>query len=148
MKSAAKALIFDADGQLLVLRRSRTHPLYALHLDFPGGELEDYEKPEHAAVRETFEETGLDISKNALELVHQHKIIEGVSHLLYSVQLADKVPAVTLSWEHDSYQWLSAEALLALPLPPNVDRFYKTATLYLAETVSDDNEDSIALAAV
>lgn len=134
MKSAAKALIFNPAGQLLVLRRSMTHPLYSSHLDFPGGELEDHEKPERATTRETLEETGLDITKADLELVLEEKITDDITHFIYRAQLDENIPTITLSWEHDAYQWYHPDELMSLPMPPNVDRFYKTALSYLAES--------------
>ena len=34
-----KVLIFNPEGKLLILRRSKTHPHYPEHVDFPGGEV-------------------------------------------------------------------------------------------------------------
>ena len=45
-KYASKALIFNPDGKILLLRRSDTHPYVPLSYDIPGGELETNE--EHA----------------------------------------------------------------------------------------------------
>jgi 8-oxo-dGTP pyrophosphatase MutT (NUDIX family) len=39
----AKALLVDTNGKILLLRRSGTHPHFAYHLDFPGGEVEHHE---------------------------------------------------------------------------------------------------------
>ena len=39
-KVVAKTLIKDANGLILVLHRSKTHPKFAEHFDLPGGEVE------------------------------------------------------------------------------------------------------------
>lgn len=54
---AAGALVFDAQGRLLVIRRAHEPGLGKLGL--PGGVIEPGETGEQAAARETFEEVGL-----------------------------------------------------------------------------------------
>ena len=77
-----KALVYNPDGKILTLFRSATHPHLAHYVDFPGGEVEGNEKPEVAIARE--------IGKTTLP----------------------NTPKVHLSWEHERYEWLSAEELL------------------------------------
>ena len=59
MKRAAKALIRDGEGKILVLYRSKTHPHLAHDIDLPGGEIEHLERLERGLSRELVEETGL-----------------------------------------------------------------------------------------
>lgn len=60
---AAGALIMDAAGRLLVLRRAHEPGLGKLGL--PGGVIEPEETGEMAAARETFEEVGLKLPASA-----------------------------------------------------------------------------------
>ena len=52
----AGGCIFDLDGKVLLQRRGDSH-----QWGFPGGAIELGETPEMAAIRETKEETGLDV---------------------------------------------------------------------------------------
>lgn len=60
----ANVLAFDGQGRLLVVR-----PVYAREWMLPGGRVERGETPHAAAVRETREETGLDVVLDRLALV-------------------------------------------------------------------------------
>jgi ADP-ribose pyrophosphatase YjhB (NUDIX family) len=60
----AHALVTDGDGRILVVR-----PTYLREWMLPGGRVERGETPHAAAVRETREETGLDIALERLVLV-------------------------------------------------------------------------------
>lgn len=131
MKPVAKVILFDADERILVLRRSGTHPVLAYHLDFPGGDVEDGEEPHTAAVREVYEEAGLELQPAVLELVHQGLSSKLQPHLVYTARLSEKQPAITISWEHDQATWMSHGELLAWELPPRVDGYFLTALEYL-----------------
>lgn len=54
-----KAAIFDEDGKMLLMERPE-EPI-AGTWDIPGGAVEPFESPSETAVRETHEETGLDV---------------------------------------------------------------------------------------
>ncbi|MFO1482812.1 MAG: NUDIX domain-containing protein [Verrucomicrobiaceae bacterium] len=60
---AAGALILDAQGRLLIIRRAHEPGLGKLGL--PGGVIEPEESGEMAAARETFEETGIEVPAGA-----------------------------------------------------------------------------------
>lgn len=130
MKSVAKALLTDGLGNVLLLKRSMTHPRFPGHFDLPGGEVEEGESLSVAVAREIFEELGIHIDTARLE-----KVLEiphpTVLHALYTTKLDEKRPRVTLSWEHSDYQWLSVEELLRIPLPTGVDHYYIDAVTYL-----------------
>ena len=70
MKQAAKALIRDGQGNILVLYRSETHPYLAHDIDLPGGEIESDETPEIGLEREIMEETGIAITLASEDKVH------------------------------------------------------------------------------
>jgi 8-oxo-dGTP diphosphatase len=64
-KLGAFVTLFDGDGQVLLVRR-RDHPAWNL----PGGQVERNETPWDAAVRESYEETGLQIEVQRLTGVY------------------------------------------------------------------------------
>ncbi len=125
MKIVAKALIKDKGGRILVLFRSDSHPLYAGHPDFPGGEVEMNETGMDGVIREIYEETGIRILHENLKLVIQNYNNDHTSYEAYSAFLQDDSPIITLSWEHTEYTWLTRQELLAMPLPAGVDDYYQ-----------------------
>jgi 8-oxo-dGTP pyrophosphatase MutT (NUDIX family) len=56
-----KAAIFDNEGRMLLMKRPDDSEYVAGTWDIPGGAVEPLEPPDKTAVRETHEETGLDI---------------------------------------------------------------------------------------
>jgi 8-oxo-dGTP pyrophosphatase MutT (NUDIX family) len=58
MKEAVQLVLLNKDGDVLCVSRKDNHSAFGL----VGGKVDDGETPEEAAVRETKEETGLDIS--------------------------------------------------------------------------------------
>lgn len=69
-KIPAVAIIFDKQGKVLLVKRH--YPGYWHHnkWGFPGGGIELDEQPFETALRETKEETGIDI-----ELIHENPIV-------------------------------------------------------------------------
>ena len=65
----AHVLATDADGRILVVRTTYLGPGWML----PGGRVERSETPAVAAVRETREETGLEVRLDRLVLVDAHR---------------------------------------------------------------------------
>lgn len=108
----AKALIFDARGNALILRRSPTHPYFAHEADLPGGIIEADESYEIGLVREIREETGMDVKADALHEAAERSGFGRSTKRLYTAILPDR-PEVALSWEHDGYEWVRPSDLLA-----------------------------------
>ncbi len=110
----AKALILDSENNMLILRRSQSHPTLAGHLDLPGGLIEPGEEPGEALSREIKEETGLQISSNNLTLAYAGTEIyedEARIRFFYLAKLESKTPQVSISWEHDNADWQAINKL-------------------------------------
>ncbi len=67
-QSASVAAILLPAGELLFMRRAEVlGDRWSGHISFPGGRAEETdESPLHTAIRETYEEIGLDLSKHHL----------------------------------------------------------------------------------
>ena len=125
-KVVAKVFLINEDGLILVLTRGSTHPIFPLHFDFPGGEVETGEPWHETINREILEEIGLKIDVQPNNKINEFKY-PNVTHALYLYQLPDKNIDINLSWEHSDYSWLSKDELVNLGLPDGVDPFYLDA---------------------
>ena len=65
----AHVFVADQDGRVLAVRTTYLGPGWML----PGGRVERSETPHHAAVRETREETGLDVELDRIVLIDAHR---------------------------------------------------------------------------
>lgn len=131
MSNSAKAILFDKNGRILVLWRSSTHPRYAHHLDFPGGLIDEGELPEDAVSREIFEETGLDVPAPDLKLVKIRHPHTGSTQRFFVANLNLSAPEIVISWEHESYKWLSLEEFMVEPIPSAADVYHSIAFEHL-----------------
>jgi 8-oxo-dGTP diphosphatase len=77
--AAAACVLPIRDGKVLLARRAREP--YKGDYDFIGGFMKTGETPEQAAIRETKEETGLDIKLNGLLGMYADKYGDGASVL-------------------------------------------------------------------
>jgi mutator protein MutT len=109
-----KVVVINGNNEVLILRRSDKTPR-AGGWDLPGGAVDENEAPEAAAIRETIEETGVVTE-------HQKIIVSDyIPHtdpwviLGFSVHVDQ--PEVTLSWEHDEYQWIPIDDIESTELP-------------------------------
>ncbi len=108
-KRAAKALIIDPDGYVLVLQRSDSHPHVPRTSDLPGGTLDDGEDAETALLRELREEIGFNAPEGSVQIVH-HGFSRGygktVEIFLYVIMVEAR-PVVSLSYEHSVAEWIA-----------------------------------------
>ena len=110
----AKALLLDKSGDFLLLKRADSHPHLAGFYDLPGGIVEKSEDSRTAVIREIFEETGLELAVEQVRVMYTTtKLLHGRSYptMLYLVRVDEDRPAVTISWEHQAYEWAPVDRL-------------------------------------
>ena len=112
LRVAAKAVIVNGQGEVLILREASTYVEGTHHgrYDCPGGRLELGERYEDGLRREVREEAGLDIEP--LYPIYQGEwrpIINGVPHQIIGLFTVCRATSceVTLSHEHDDFQWIN-----------------------------------------
>ncbi len=113
-KSAAKAILRDPQGNVLVLRRSASHPHVPFTSDLPGGTFEADEQSIDALIREVREEIGLDVGSMKVVLIDS-RVVEAygkrVQTDFYEVTGFQEQPKVILDSEHDKFEWLPVREL-------------------------------------
>lgn len=114
MKQAAKALIYDDQGRILVLYRSKTHPHLAHDIDLPGGEIDPGESIEMGLMREILEETGLRMQLEQSQMQHSWRTTWGQKQFLYET-VCHGHATITISWEHEAHDWISVEEMIGYP---------------------------------
>ena len=133
MKIVAKTLLFDKDDRILVLYRGRTHPRYAHHPDFPGGEVEQGESSAEAISREIQEETGLVIDAEFISEAHVKEIDDELTHVICKTFINTSQPTIDLSWEHEGFEWLTLDELKTMEHPEGADDYYLSVLEYLSQ---------------
>lgn len=111
----AKVLVVNSDKKVLLLRRSETDVRRPLQWDIPGGHTDEHELADEAAVRETREETGIDLHARNLQLVYAiSDVVQNDLNVtwLFYVAHVDK-PEVTTSSEHTEYAWKTLDEAIA-----------------------------------
>lgn len=133
-ESVAKLLVLNEKREALLLTTGtyKEHPEKEHKPDLPGGLVEPGEAEQLAAIRETLEEAGVVLDPAAGSLAYSETKFypaenKSVTKLLYLTQL-NATPAVTISWEHERYDWVAFDTMLeTCELRP----FYKEAIAYI-----------------
>ncbi len=120
LKKAACVAIFNPQKKILLLRRSATAEWMPLHYCFPGGHLEENEKPIDAAERETFEETDIELKKSHMKLIDT-QINNGYLNYIYVAEINNS--KVNLNFEHDEFIWAGFKDCEELELVPKLLNF-------------------------
>jgi ADP-ribose pyrophosphatase YjhB (NUDIX family) len=118
---AASSAILERDGRFLLIRRMNppSADLYA----FPGGRAEPGETPEQTALREFFEETGIEARNPVLFATYDlNGDKDDDRHFFLSVFRVEadaSTEAIAADDAADS-GWYSIEEIRTLPVPPSV----------------------------
>lgn len=138
---SALILIHTTDLQVLIMERADK----AGYWQSVTGSLEAGETPLHAAIREVYEETGLDATQYNLQdwkmsnvyEIYEHwryRYAPGVMHNtehLFGLELAKPVPIILAPDEHVQYEWVDwREAAKRVFSWTNVDAIAKLGERY------------------
>jgi bis(5'-nucleosidyl)-tetraphosphatase len=116
-----KAIVKNLNGEILILRRSKSDVRRPLQWDLPGGFREPKEELLTSINREVLEETGLSV-QDLLPVFATTEVrswqdgdvkhTDNVTFIFYSAISRNK--EVMLSYEHDKYQWLHIDEAMSM----------------------------------
>ena len=103
--------LIECKGKILILHRKPTR-LISETWGLPAGKISENEKDIDAAVREIFEETGLNINAEKLEFIGDFGGIYGdfdVKFLTFRLKINDFFDVKLNLEEHSEYKWITPE---------------------------------------
>lgn len=107
----------------------------------PGGKMEKDETPEAAAIRETREETGFDISRSPFSYVGKLYVAQPHLHFIYHMvrcKLLDNPETVKIHFkEHKGFTWVTPQEALKMPRVMDDDDCLKLAYPHLENSTKD-----------
>jgi 8-oxo-dGTP diphosphatase len=112
--ACAGAIVLDGAGRLLLIRRGREpgRGLWSL----PGGRCEPGEDAAAAAVRETYEETGLEVTAGRLVGRVERPGPGGITYLIDDLACTVTGGTLRAGDDADEARWIGAAELAALPV--------------------------------
>lgn len=109
-------------GKFLLLKRAQDKK-YPNKWALPGGKVDEGENPRQAILRESLEETGIDISGNVAfykTMYERYKEADFLYHIFRAV--LDRREQVIISPnEHSEYTWVSPQEALKMDLIQDLD---------------------------
>jgi 8-oxo-dGTP diphosphatase len=113
---AAVALI-DPDGRVLLSQRPQGKSLAGLW-EFPGGKIEQGERPEVALIRELKEEINVDVTESCLAPLTFASHAYEEFHLLMPLYICRRWKGDATAMEGQMLKWVRAKDLRNYPMPP------------------------------
>jgi 8-oxo-dGTP diphosphatase len=113
---AAVALV-DKDGRVLLTQRPEGKQLAGLW-EFPGGKVEQGERPEAALIRELKEELGIDVAESCLAPLTFASHAYDDFHLLMPLYVCRRWKGQVVGAEGQQIAWVRPQKLKDYPMPP------------------------------
>ena len=107
--------VLEDSGRYLIARRKAGGP-FGNSWEFPGGKLEQGERPEAALERELFEELGIRVSVGTL-LSTDYFENGGTAFCIYFYRVDLREGSITLN-DHEELRWALPSEMAALELAP------------------------------
>jgi 8-oxo-dGTP diphosphatase len=119
---AVKALVTDAQGRVLFIRRSLASKWFRHQWDLPGGKVDAGEAFDAALHREVAEETGLTVSIEGVAGATQYDMPQIRVAFLF-LEARCTAGELQLSDEHDAFQWVARAEIPTLDLSDQLRGF-------------------------
>lgn len=113
----AAAALIDPDGRVLIAERPAGKTLAGLW-EFPGGKVEEGERPEQALIRELAEELGLTVEEPSLAPLTFASHAYDSFHLLMPLFVCRKWTGLARGVEGQRLKWVRPRELRGYPMPP------------------------------
>jgi 8-oxo-dGTP diphosphatase len=113
---AACALI-DADGRVLIAQRPQGKPMAGLW-EFPGGKVEQGERPEDTLIRELKEELGISVKEACLAPLTFASHAYPDFHLLMPLYVCRRWEGIVTAQEGQKLVWVRPNRLREYKMPP------------------------------
>jgi 8-oxo-dGTP diphosphatase len=113
---AACALI-DVDGRVLIAQRPAGKMMAGLW-EFPGGKIEDSERPEQTLIRELKEELGITVSEACLAPLTFASHSYPEFHLLMPLYVCRRWDGTVTATEGQQLAWVRPNKLRGYDMPP------------------------------
>ncbi|MFT3988006.1 (deoxy)nucleoside triphosphate pyrophosphohydrolase [Aestuariivirga sp.] len=113
---AAVALV-DKDGRVLLSKRPEGKQLGGLW-EFPGGKVEQGERPEAALIRELKEELAIDVAESCLAPLTFASHPYEDFHLLMPLYICRRWKGLARGAEGQELKWVYPKQLRDYPMPP------------------------------
>jgi 8-oxo-dGTP diphosphatase len=113
----AAAALIDQDCRVLIAQRPPDKPLGGLW-EFPGGKVEENERPETALIRELHEELGITVEEPCLAPLTFASFSYPEFHLLMPLYICRRWKGFVTAREHKALKWVLPKDLRAYPMPP------------------------------
>ena len=128
------AFIFNQAGELLLLKSHKWPGMYVV----PGGHVELGERIKQTVIRESREETGLDVYDiefiNFQEFIYDPSFWKPKHFIFFDYACRTDSTDVQLNDEAEEYVWVSLEAAVDLPLDAytrtSIDKLIEMRTRY------------------
>jgi 8-oxo-dGTP diphosphatase len=111
------AALIDADGRILIAQRPSGKTFAGLW-EFPGGKVDDGERPEDALIRELREELGIHVKEACLAPLTFASHAYADFHLLMPLYVCRRWEGIVTPHEGQTLKWARARDLRTYPMPP------------------------------
>ena len=130
---AVKSIITNEAGEMLLLRRSAANSSFVGCWELPGGKVDPGEDFATAVLRETKEETGLDVEITGLAGATEFEMPK-VHVVLLCMHAQIVGGGIKLSHEHDEHAWTAPDRVSALTLATATRPFMEKLATSLSGT--------------
>ena len=109
--------LVDPDGRVLIAQRPVGKQMGGLW-EFPGGKMEQGERPEETLIRELSEELGITVKEECLAPLTFASHSYADFHLLMPLYICRRWEGMPQPTEHQAIKWVRPKELTNYPMPP------------------------------